>query len=173
MLDRVDDPYIHVEPGPVTEGGAWRTLDLPLRMHGKHYIDLEDGADAIVLEPGQDLTFAEDAGLRVDSGGLRAIGTEEAPVTMTGVQERPGGWEALVVQSGSPDNLVEHARIAHGGAGEDFSFSGQTAALIVVRDGGMLKVVDTVLEDSADACVAVDEDSELDTSELETTNCAL
>ncbi len=68
----------------------------------------------LTIEPGVELRFSEDAGMRIGSGSsyaaqLMAVGTEQMPITMTSFSGAPGGWSGLYFTDASDADGVESA----------------------------------------------------------------
>jgi hypothetical protein len=90
-------------------------------------LTLEAGVTLAFAELGKVELWSSEAG---NAGVLRALGTEEAPVTLTSSSASPaaGAWVGLEWQDGvHPDNLVQHTVIAY--AGGDCSCGGYACDL--------------------------------------------
>ena len=85
-------------------------------------VTVENGA-TLTIEPGVAVHFGPATNLVVNAGALRALGTTEAPIVFTSVNEpnsaapAPGDWGAVRFLDGTVDTttIVEHAQIRYGG----------------------------------------------------------
>ncbi len=69
------------------------------------------------IAPGTDLRMAADVALLVlDEGVISAIGTADEPISITGMEPRPGYWNGIqYVSSSSENNQFKHVTLSHGG----------------------------------------------------------
>ncbi|MBM3315043.1 hypothetical protein FJY71_04275 [candidate division WOR-3 bacterium] len=110
---------IEVVPEPITADARWRDHGIPYSVLG----DIDVGSPAIprlVIDPGAELRFADNAGLRVgrtEPGSLVAVGTPDS-ITFTSGNPRPGAWRGIELhpQSGRACTL-DHCRLLYGGGG--------------------------------------------------------
>jgi len=72
---------------------------------------------SLFIEPGTDLRMSADAHVLVlSSGHINAVGSEQAPISITGLEPRAGYWNGIqYVSSTSLSNRFEHVTISHGG----------------------------------------------------------
>lgn len=151
-------PFVGVSPlrgdevmsGPLT----WRKLDVPYRfLAGVHAIE---GTDTVVtIEPGTRLEFEPLGALDAAEGALTAIGTADAPIVFTGLEETPGAWRGLYFQQALDENVLDHVELRYAGA-DGFEF--QNTAIMVTGDGttpGKLTLRNSVVSDSFGAAVTV------------------
>lgn len=141
--------YIEVSASTTTRSQTWPKADLPYRFSGQHFINTDDDGGRVTLAAGATIEFANQAGLRVNKGAFRAVGTEDERITLTGaVRTETGYWEAVVFASNNPDNELAHVDVAFGGAGSSYGFSGNHEANVIVWGGAQLKVGHTTFSDS-------------------------
>lgn len=146
------EPFIHVGESTIVTAQRWRPLDVPYRIFGKNYVELDDASGELRIEPGVAIEFSEGAGIRVDEGALVAVGTPDNEIVFEGVTKTAGYWDSIVFASNNPRNEIAHASIAHGGKGDSFGFSGSIQALVVVEADAQATVRESSLSDSESAC---------------------
>ncbi|OJT22112.1 hypothetical protein BO221_25615 [Archangium sp. Cb G35] len=100
-------PTLHSTP--ITADETWRAADNPHVVQGT----LELGgasAPKLTLEAGVQLRFELDSELRVTTGALRALGTEEAPIHMTTnpIVSTKGYWRGVVFVGGGSTSEMNH-----------------------------------------------------------------
>ena len=83
-----------------------------------------DSACTLVLQPGEELHFGNDALLLVYTGGrLVAQGTDDAPVLFTSLRHDgwysflPGQWQTIWFYNGSVGNIIDHAVVENATGG--------------------------------------------------------
>lgn len=70
----------------------------------------------LVIAPGTEIRFAQEAGLNVQTNGtLRAEGTAEAPIVFRGTEETRGWWRGIDVLSDRVNNRLAFVIIRDGG----------------------------------------------------------
>lgn len=94
-----------------------QTIRLP--KQSTHYV-LKDGVinnGTLELAAGTQLRMAANVQILVFStGAINAIGTQEQPIGIQGLEARPGYWNGIqYISSTSADNRFEHVVLAHGG----------------------------------------------------------
>lgn len=77
----------------------------------------------LVIEPGVTIEFQQDAGFEIQDYGSSegyfvAEGTEDDPITFTGVVKQPGAWEQIRFESEDLRNKMAHTIVEYGG-GQD------------------------------------------------------
>ena len=102
---------------------AWPAIDVPYDVGG---LTLDA---PLSLPPGAVLRFSSGSSVRINDGGsLRAIGSADAPILLTGRESTPGFWDGVnLVFSNSVDNVFRHVTIEYAGDG---SSSGAALASI-------------------------------------------
>jgi hypothetical protein len=126
----------------VTANETWRAANNPHVVRGSLEVS---GGSTLTIEAGVEIHFEQDAELRVTSGTLKALGTEEAPIRMVAKSSMPtkGTWRGVVLATAGSDSELNHVTLSHcGGA------SGKSACLalenkaapvlrhVTVRDSG-------------------------------------
>lgn len=101
----------------------------------------------IVVMPGVVIEFEDDAGLKVNSGTLKAEGTAANPIVFTGVNKIKGSWRGIYISTKSVNNILDHVTISYGG-GNAFSSNDNRGNLILYN--GKLSMTNTTLSYSAD-----------------------
>ncbi|MFW5966991.1 MAG: hypothetical protein ACOCV2_05705 [Persicimonas sp.] len=122
----------------------------------------------VTVEPGTWFLFDANAGLQMNGARLKAEGTEEAPITFTGVEEVPGYWRGLDFRStNSPDNVLDHVVVEYGG-GEKWGTSGSFFANINLNDfdgATRVQITNSTLRHSEGFGMAVRNESVLESFE--------
>jgi hypothetical protein len=74
------------------------------------------------LQPGVELQFAENTGLYIHKAKLKAAGTADAPITLTGKRQVNGFWRGVAIRgSDSVDNVWRHVTLEYAGSDNTFS----------------------------------------------------
>lgn len=105
--------HIQVAATTIRSSATWPAADVAYRFFGNHFID--DPGAIVTIEAGAKLEFASDAGLRVNSGALQALGTSEAGITFTSASGNPEDWRGVGIASNSEQNRLEHVTIEKAG----------------------------------------------------------
>lgn len=107
------DSPTSLSPSDVEQGG---TLSKGC-YRAEKTLGVESGT--LTLEPGVQIEFAKNDGLKIESEGrLRANGTGSSPVVLTGTKESRGHWKGLFFRgSRSSDNRLEKTLIQYAGGG--------------------------------------------------------
>lgn len=96
-------------------------------------------AATLTINPGVKLVFAQGRSLDVDSDGvLKAIGTEQHPITFTGELPSPGYWDGIRIDSVVTSEL-DYVTVEYGGA------DGFTEASVGVAFDGRLSVAHALI----------------------------
>ncbi|MEO0025931.1 MAG: right-handed parallel beta-helix repeat-containing protein [candidate division WOR-3 bacterium] len=119
--------YIEVVGGVITQDAVWQNHQTPYRLTGS--VDVGSPfAPALFLNPGVELQFTRNCGLRIGElgpGRLIAIGVPDS-IRFTGDTTVPGSWRALefapLTGSGT---TIDHCQLFFGGGG------GATAEVVV------------------------------------------
>ncbi|WP_430613945.1 hypothetical protein [Flavobacterium sp. JP2137] len=86
----------------------------------------------IRVEPGVVIEFEQDAGIDIYStsgqASFAAIGTSDKPVILRGAKKEKGYWRGIMYNSHSPQNILEHTRVADAG-GKQFNSNGDMGAV--------------------------------------------
>lgn len=128
----------------ITVSETWREADNPHVVQGQLVLGGANGP-VLTLEPGVQVRFELDAELRVTSGALRVLGTEDAPVLMATVQSvpTPSFWRGLVFAGGELTSELNHVTVSGCGrsTGEGACIAVKSLAApvlrhVTVRDSG-------------------------------------
>ncbi len=126
-----------------------------------------DVYDALTVDAGTVVRFAEDAGLRIGSGGTLVVaGTSSAPVSFAGTEASPGWWRGIEYwRSEDLGNRIAHAEIAHAGRIDPATGLGYALKLGGPDNSGtaFVDVTDTIVRDGAGYGLYVSRDSRLPT----------
>lgn len=138
---------IYVNSGTVSASATWRNFGIPYRLFNQNYVESEDSTPVLTIEPGCTLEFGQDAGLNVGfhsgtQGALYAVGTEQKPITFTGVAKTAGSWEGLYfsegtipgVEGNTSTTVLQHALIEYGAANSDSGLLTLYSAKPLVKD---------------------------------------
>lgn len=82
---------------------------------------LPQGIDIISglkIQPGVTIELGQNALIKVISGYLNAVGTQEAAITFAGAVKEKGYWMGIVFKSPSTQNVLEYAEVSYGGSSE-------------------------------------------------------
>ncbi|MDF9798999.1 hypothetical protein OKW21_004262 [Catalinimonas alkaloidigena] len=103
----------------------------------------------LIIEAGVTIAFEADQGMIVTSPGyLKALGTEDDSVKLTGKEKTEGYWKGIVFNSPSPENALNYTEISYGGSE---ALPGMEAAANLGLDGedfGFIKLNHTAITHS-------------------------
>ncbi len=105
---------VFVNTGGLSQHAAWSALDVPYYLNGPTNV-----AVPWTLAAGTTLIMAKDSWISIngDAAALQAVGTQAAPIRLTGEVAERGGWDYLVFNgSNNPANRLEWVTIEHGGS---------------------------------------------------------
>ncbi len=141
-----EEDYVFIEEGDISEDQQVDALDVPYRLSDNANID----EAAIEIAAGTEVRFEEDAGLSIkENASLKAVGTEEEPIVMTGVEQTRGFWRGIAYQSSeSSANQLDYVTIEYGGGSPHFQT--EPANLLVDTQNGpaRLSVDNSTLRES-------------------------
>jgi uncharacterized protein len=133
--------YIQVAGGEVTTAQTWPATDAPFLMLTNSIATL---MSPVSIQPGAHFLFEQTTGITVEAGGaLRAVGTEEHPITFLGSPPDAGIWFGITVASGDTQNELTYVEIGHGGF--------QDAANVLLGANAVMTITHSFIHDSA-AC---------------------
>lgn len=90
-------------------------------------------ADVKVM-PGVVIEFAEEAGIYVrETGSFNAVGTSNAPVTLTGTSKSTGWWKGVLFDSDKSSNQLQYVNLSYAGS-STFNTNNDIASVIVWAD---------------------------------------
>jgi hypothetical protein len=103
-----------VNTGHLDQNASWSALDVPYFMDGPTNVDVP-----WTLAAGTTLVMAKDAWISIngDVAALHAVGTQAAPIRLTGEVATRGSWDNLIYNgSNNTANRLEWVTIEHGGS---------------------------------------------------------
>ncbi len=106
---------IEIEGGRIERDARWRDPGQPIEVTSPVWVQSEatltiDAGVDLRLRDGFTLTVGE-----VDGGSVKIAGTAEAPVTMIGVNDRRGTWDAIRLHPKSTGNVISNLRLRNAG----------------------------------------------------------
>jgi hypothetical protein len=107
-----DVERVELRGGSVTTDQTWPGIDTEYTVTASIAVHA-----ALTLAAGAVLVFDEDMEMSVtDGGSLRAVGSAEEPIILTGAESTPGYWGGLRINGSNSDfNRLEHVTIEFGG----------------------------------------------------------
>lgn len=140
--------------------GTWHNLSVPYLVDPENGDVLAiKGGSRITIEAGTELRFRADAGLKVvdNSDILIAQGTESEPIRFVGISPGAGTWRGIFFESGSTENVIDHAEIT--GAGSlAFNSNNNRGAVIVYADA-TATVSNTTISDTPNCGISAEYNS--------------
>jgi hypothetical protein len=106
-----DVDVVVVSADTVPTDQTWSNLGVPYRVGGILFVDAR-----LTVAPGVELDFMLDSRLQVRSTGtLTAVGTQTAPILLTGTSKIAGYWGGVYLADADTDNALEWVTIEYGG----------------------------------------------------------
>lgn len=132
--------YIHVVGNDVTRDQTWQSLEVDYRFASSSI-----KVNAVLnIEPGAKLVFPANGQLNIERDGtLKALGTEEQPITFTGRSQSPGFWRGIQFTFSNNANELDHVIVEYGGAS-----SNSDANVGVFGQNGRLSISNSILQHS-------------------------
>ncbi len=137
--------FVEVQPTTVTTDQAWQNQDIPYRFFGSTFVN--DPTATVTIEPGTTLQFASGAGLRVNAGALRAIGTASDRITFTSGSANAGEWHGVGIASNNTQNALQFVTIQNAG-NRSTPINDFNGANLYVATTGRVAVTDSAFTDS-------------------------
>ena len=128
-----------VDSNYTADDDTWAALNVPYFLIGTpHRI-----ASAITISAGVTMLSSQDGGLDVyPDGSLTAVGTAVNKITLKGIEDIPGYWTGINIQSNKAANKLIHVNIMNGGSQ---GFDGANLkSNIMIEDAGRLVIQNTV-----------------------------
>ena len=144
-----DNDLVLVESGkPLHTTQTWQNLGVPYRVKSSFEVEQEA---TLTIEAGATLVFAENQGLSVwGKARMKAIGTADAPITFTGVEQIPGYWKGIAYHgTNGTDNQLDHVIIEYGGGNNHYRVESANLAVDSRTGPVRLSVKNTTLRESA------------------------
>jgi hypothetical protein len=113
--DFTGESRLLVEGGTVERDARWRDLGVPLEVTGPVAVD--NGA-TLTFDAGLDVRVRDGFTLAVGElygGSLRMEGTGERPISLVGVHDRRGTWDAIRLHEKSRGNALRHVKLRNAG----------------------------------------------------------
>lgn len=109
----------------VTKSATWLNHGIPYRLQGETMVEHANATPVVKIAAGTTVEFGPGANLYVGygaNGALYAVGTEDEPITFTGVSKTPGSWAGLFfnqyavdgIRGNTSTTVIEHAIIEYG-----------------------------------------------------------
>ena len=140
--------YVRVDAdGPILASATWPAVDVPYRFFSNHFIDM-DGV-VITIVPGTRLTFDRFAGLRVNAGALRAIGTAAEGGRITfGRAVAEHAWYGVGFATVNATNELRYVTISGASSGST-AIDGNRSTNLHVSSIGRVAVTHSAFNDAA------------------------
>jgi plastocyanin len=135
--------YIHVaSAGSMSASMTIKRMSVPYHVYGNLAVN---GEAVLTVEPGTEIRFGNaGSGIRIDSNaGIVMEGTEQARITLRGVNTNKGAWEDIEIHSTRDENKLNYVDILNGGSGT----AGYSSALYLYN--GSASVTNCVIDGSA------------------------
>lgn len=123
---------VQIEGGEITKDAVWHDFGVPIEVKRPVAVD---GQATLTIRPGADLRVHDGFSLGIgefEGGTLRIEGTTEQPVSIVGVTDRRGTWDAIRFYERARGNLLEHVRLRN--AGGEGAINVAIGVEVVVRD---------------------------------------
>lgn len=126
-----------------------------------YYVEcVVDITDALIIEAGVVIEFAENAGLGVyDGGSVKMIGETEKNIVLRGEQDIAGYWRGIHIETRSANNVLQHVHIRN--AGSNYVYCCNEPATVLLK-GGLLVMEQVVIEEGGGNGLVVIGDAEFD-----------
>jgi len=112
-----------LESGDLPSGetvATWDGINVPYEFTSSGDSGTTHSVNDVELQinPGATMQFQESGQLRFKPDSTLSIeGTDEDPITFTGLEEVKGWWDGIYVETNSFANVIDHAVIEYGGRG--------------------------------------------------------
>lgn len=127
----------------------------------------------IIIDPGTVIHFSENAGINVPEGGsLRAIGTAENPIVLSGSIKQKGSWKGIRFESSNIKNQFEYVTIEYAGEG-DYDSNKDKGAIIVSHHGKLTLKNCTIQHNTEFGVNILSEDGRIENSLFSNNDCPI
>jgi len=118
FTDNVAGDYIIVKGETINKNQSWKALNVPTVITRDIHISR---GTMLTIEPGATILFDASTQLRVE-GALKAIGTAEQPIILSGKQKIVGYWDGIYLDKASDDqNRISHVVLEYAGGDSDYN----------------------------------------------------
>ena len=106
-----------VVPSVIGVNSVWSVADSPYLVNGNTVLQ---GGAVLTVEPGVTVYMGANAGLSLQSGSIRALGTPVKPIRVLSDKARlgqaasPGDWGQWVFNAGTVNTQLDHVAFEHG-----------------------------------------------------------
>ncbi len=122
---------------------TWAAIGVPFEIQDRMYVEAP-----LTIDPGAELTFRADVSMIVRNGGsFTAQGTEDAPITFSGVENLPGYWKGIRIATVSTDNIFDHVVFEDGG-GTAWTGDGDSRSMVYLDTGSKAVFTNTTFRRS-------------------------
>lgn len=140
----------------VTAEQTWQA-GIPFEIQGRVTVEAP-----LTLEPGARIAFGADASMEVVEGGsLNAEGTEDDPITLTGIEELPGHWKGLRVATAAVDNVFDHVTFENGGS-EVWTGAPDSTGMVYLEGNSKVVVTNSTFRGSGGYGMSVPVDGDIE-----------
>lgn len=127
---------------------TWQNVGVPWRIE-----KTLDVLAPLTLAPGAVVEFNEDIALEINEDGrLIAVGTAEAPITLTGVEKTRGYWQGIQVESRGSENALDHVVFEFAGS-KNWTGAAQSAAGIRFEQGSRMSITNSTLRQTGNFAI--------------------
>lgn len=105
---------VTISDGALGENHVWQNINVPFLIKGTLRV-VTDGS--LTIEPGVEIEMATGSNIKVESGGLKIVGTEALPIIIRGENPGSGFWKDISISGTNGMNEIGYAKIS--GAGEN------------------------------------------------------
>ncbi|ELZ29683.1 hypothetical protein C475_02001 [Halosimplex carlsbadense 2-9-1] len=147
-----DESYVAVGQGTranLTRDSNWPGLGVPYRIGRNLKVDA-----ALEIEPGATLAVGKNKDIRVRDRYIYADAGGADPVVFTGIEESPGYWTGLSIQTSDSRNLLRNVVVEYGGGGSGIRGGENTKACLVIgwfgEEDWVLDLEDSTIRESAE-----------------------
>lgn len=106
---------LRIEGGRIERDARWRDPGQPIEVTSPISVQSEA---TLTIDAGVDLRVRDGFTLAIGEvygGSVQIHGTAEAPVTIFGIHDRRGTWDAIRIHPRSTKNVIEHLRLRNAG----------------------------------------------------------
>ncbi len=119
------DAQLRIEGGRIERDARWRDPGQAIEVTSPIWVQSEA---TLTIDAGVDLRVRDGFTLAIGEvygGSVRIEGTAEAPVTIFGIHDRRGTWDAVRLHPRSTGNVIQHLRLRNAGGEAAVSVLGE------------------------------------------------